>query len=1568
MASNQSQGTPSVTNAFLKGMSKDNNETYTGEGTWTHARNAVNNSHDGQLGVIGNEPSNIHCATLPYTLIGAIPTYAELWVLFTTDDVHSEIGLFDEATCTYTTVVNSSCLNFKKSHLITGAARYTFECTSKVYWSDGLNPDRVLDIDNVPWVQSCVDSTNTHQTSPGVWPAGHPVGCITCTDTNVLDCDKLRIAPLLDLPCLHLVKGTGSGTLPNGTYQVAVAYAVNEIRVTDYVMVSNPVSIWSHQGVGGAVTLTVTDTDSEFDELEVVVISTVAGQTVAKRLGIYSSRQQTIYIDTVDPTLGTVSLSNISLQTPAIERSDKMFNVNEYLLRSGVYSKVDFNYQPLANKIVAKWQAVQYPADYYHKGGENVGHMRDEVYPFFIRWVYNTGEKSASYHIPGRLTNGAPTYQALNVTLPDGGKVVAEGLMQYWESTELYPDNNPIVWNTYPGTASVYNLCGKPIKHHKFPDNNTIPHFTTGGQSINVLGVKFENISHPLDLDGNPITSIVGYEILRGSREGHKSIIAKGMINNIRAYKENDKYVLFQNYPYNDSVNGDPFYVGSMDVPQEQLDKDRYYVSFHSPDTTFQHPFIGQSQLKVYGDVYGTNGIGVFESPYKHPEFKILGDSTEIIIDILLGLQALIAAANILTAGTLGLPPTTLTGTADLPLDIKLGLDPVAPDLSTSALGTGGNIAGAALYVARVAINLAIYTTMFPITFKAEKQRLLDVVTGFVPLRQYGLQYNSTAFYDKYQGYVEAPYTVADYGYIKNSVQSFDTYKVNNLYRNDYLMLKLNSQIALAHAADDSLNIIGDLTGPGNVRNFSVASKYGSLKVSLPSQYGQLDSVRQIPVSTCIYKTNPVKNTYFNSGTTPIFGGDTYINRYTEKNQYTFFNDWLINQPADTVYNYRQYQNAPGVKYWVDNRKAYTEGTFANLNHYYSLRQGTTDLGTSNPGSGWHVDSGWFFLSCNGVKDFFVESEVNVGYRDWEDDASKRFYDPYGYQDTAEMFRTDVIKSSSYYKYDYSLSVARLYNQFTTWGEILPRSFNPYVAATCYSYYPRKVIYSLPQNEELKKDNWRVFLVNNYTQFDSNVTAIKSIGKNGAIIFFEKSSPQQFLGVDVLQTEAGTKITIGDGGLFSQPMQSVTNVDISYQYGSCQNTNGVVSTPAGIFFVSQDQGKVFNMGGGSGLEEISNIGMKFWFSRYLPSNLKKYFPDIDILDNPVIGAGIVSVYDNINQIVYFTKKDYIPKSEEILYSPENGFYVISGTTTKTIPGGSHYECPVGPYQLIGSYCKQLETQEYVPATLVEDPPTVIEIPGIRYVSVCDPAYFEDVSFTISYDIKNKQWLSFHDWHPTAVIPSKTHFLTAQVTCGPESTCSLWRHNNSFTSFCNFYGVNYPFEVEYVAATGTSTMSLKSMEYLLEAYRYKANGQDKFHVLDFNFDRAVVYNSEQISGLLRLNIKDRKNPIADLQYPIVSALGMGILYSKEEQKYRFNQFWDITKDRGMYTTNEYNLIETSGNGYVWNVNPTAVDYFKAAEQNKRFRHNVNKVFLRRNVSGDTKINFKTINTKLQNSSR
>ena len=63
------------TNVFVKGMNKDTDSSYFDKQSWYHARNLINNSVDGDLGVVGNEPANLRCAEIPYTVIGGIHLY-----------------------------------------------------------------------------------------------------------------------------------------------------------------------------------------------------------------------------------------------------------------------------------------------------------------------------------------------------------------------------------------------------------------------------------------------------------------------------------------------------------------------------------------------------------------------------------------------------------------------------------------------------------------------------------------------------------------------------------------------------------------------------------------------------------------------------------------------------------------------------------------------------------------------------------------------------------------------------------------------------------------------------------------------------------------------------------------------------------------------------------------------------------------------------------------------------------------------------------------------------------------------------------------------------------------------------------------------------------------------------------------------------------------------------------------------------------------------------------------------------------------------------------------------------
>ena len=75
--------------------------------------------------------------------------------------------------------------------------------------------------------------------------------------------------------------------------------------------------------------------------------------------------------------------------------------------------------------------------------------------------------------------------------------------------------------------------------------------------------------------------------------------------------------------------------------------------------------------------------------------------------------------------------------------------------------------------------------------------------------------------------------------------------------------------------------------------------------------------------------------------------------------------------------------------------------------------------------------------------------------------------------------------------------------------------------------------------------------------------------------------------------------------------------------------------------------------------------MKWWFNKYLPSQLLATFPEIEpcpqMIDNPVLAAGCQTVYDTNNDIVYFSKRDFnvsdtYTNSPCIEYIPCEGFY------------------------------------------------------------------------------------------------------------------------------------------------------------------------------------------------------------------------------------------------------------------------------------------------------------------------
>jgi len=1624
-----------TTNTFNKGMLKDYNELFVGDGLYTHARNAVNNSHDGQVGVIGNEPSNIKCVDLPYTLIGATHLRADEWVLFTTNNTNSEIGKFTESLCKYERIVNDDCLNFKTTHLITAANRIRYDCGTVVYWDDGLNPTRTINIDDVPW--KYVDT----------FPNGCRVRTFTTSPTSlndgkkVLDCEAIRIAPLLTHPCIRISKGKMAGTLPNGSYQACIAYTVNQVKFTDYIGLTHVQGLFEQQNVSSSLQVDITNIDKDFDEFELVIVANINQQTVAKRIGYYSTSQGTIYVDRWDPEFVTVSISQIVLRSEPIEKTDALYNVGDYILRTGVYSKFKFNYQPLANQIRSKWVAIEYPADYYFKGNNNTGYMRDEQYAFFIRFVYNTGEFSDSYHIPGRapLPNDTqnvscfeglcPRWRVENTATvtstatqpprPDGGVEIARGDMAYWESTEIYPADKPNIWNSFPGTTSPLNLCGQPIRHHKMPDETRDPKLNihnTNGSKIVLLGVEFENISWPLDENGQPIQSIVGYQILRGSREGNKTILAKGLLNNMREYPipgNSNVKGLFQNYPYND-LRPDPYlttvfedadvyvnFAGSISGANQSLGivgtattpfltgykKDIF--SFHSPDVSFSNPFLALYDLKIYTENYG-KAYGEFKIPYKHPKFKFISDFLNGIVNFL-AYFVNVSQFIQLTAGKHG-PDIDWNFVSDSDVNVNQNIflkkradidygHQKELEIKGDAVGGGsmtGNFAGlagvgtwtgqpinggaittpqtgegfwntdgvdsastaATTTIARNTTNETInlmngllYAILLVYQQVTLQEQFYKLILGLIPYRQYGCQYNSYGFYDQIKANSilgNQRRKINSAFYVGNGIQQFNSqYQINNLFRSRYVVLDVTNGSTTADIADptvlDNSRVIkSNINGAGSIgleKQFqtNISSWYGALKYALPSQYGQLETIKQMPASNCIFNLDITQNNattikYRTPVNQTVFGGDIYINPFSEKNTMFFFNTWLMGElegPGSDI-DYTKYANVPWPRYWAN-----TTNLNGQIWRFASAYRRLDDLITGN----WYVAQGYFYLFNSGIRLFFCESEVNTAYRDWELEVSKRHYDLYRFTDYNGMFRSDVIKNGNFYKYDYSLSISKLFNSNISWGNILPRDYDPLVAANCYKYSPNRVIYSLPQQDDSKRDNWRAYLVNNYKEFIARVTSIKPINKTGALFMMETESPLSFMGVEELQLDgSNAKITVGDGKLFEtgqNQLQSIVNTDGPFEYGSNQSRYASVNTTKGVFWVSQNQGKVFQYTGR--IKEISASGMRWWFSKYLPSQLLLQFPDYPLYDNIVRGVGVTMVYDNVTEVLYVCKRDFKPKIALTYKHPDTD----------------------QPYDLEGNFYLNASTP----------------------IQLTDTTYFDNASWTASFDTKAEAWISFHDWIPTFVIPTKNHFLTAKNN-------SLWYHNTTCNSYCNFYGVSYPFEVEFISSTGQEVNTVRSVEYLLEAYKHHNDCKDKFHVLDENFDQAIVYNSEQVSGLLQLVLKRKNDPLAMLTYPRINTSpdSISIQYSKEENKYRFNQFWDITNNRGEYSPVNIPMFTTSTNGYIYTINPSYINYNKSPTEHKKFRHHVNRVFLRKFNSGDVKYILKLTNQKLLKSPR
>jgi hypothetical protein len=212
-------------------------------------------------------------------------------------------------------------------------------------------------------------------------------------------------------------------------------------------------------------------------------------------------------------------------------------------------------------------------------------------------------------------------------------------------------------------------------------------------------------------------------------------------------------------------------------------------------------------------------------------------------------------------------------------------------------------------------------------------------------------------------------------------------------------------------------------------------------------------------------------------------------------------------------------------------------------------------------------------------------------------------------------------------------------------------------------------------------------------------------------------------------------------------------------------------------------------------------------------------------------------------------------------------------------------------------------------------------------------------------------VSYHSYVPNYYIESINYFSS-----GYNDDDSLWLHNSTNKSYQVFRGKIYPWIVQPVTKADTAKDLINSVEFSLDAIRYHKE-YEPFYTTNVSFNKAIVSNKNQSSGLLNLDFKTKSDLNALTIYPVLNADSTTIRITNADGIWRFNQFYDISRYRDsnipLWLSNCANSERTP--------NPQALNYQMPDLEKRRIRGEWNRITLINDKHTKYKMIFKFIQT-------
>jgi hypothetical protein len=440
--------------------------------------------------------------------------------------------------------------NFSTQHLIKGTSKRKNNGDIVIYWVDGLNFDKYLNLTN-PIVgigaNYQINSLNDYQLM-----------------------SQFRVSSSNNVYFEELVSG---GSLLTGVYYIGIRQVDRDGNSTDFFQLSNPISITDSGGrsfsnnydgslpdkpsPNGIKFSVFSDLNPSYPFIETIVVKKSNQVISAYKLPL------------VNYDGGTFTYSILNLNNATTIATDSLINqsgyINSYtitqldnvLYKARLKSNPEYNLQPYINNFKINYiydtKNILSTNDNYRNPiviFEDKSFMWDETYALYatVEMITESGVvESKAFHIPGREAttidiNGTTVNEndklddlpTINEFIETGDQ---SGTKKYWEGNQMWnvnPDakvfhtidtaNNPNAstnmgyWENENETYSndpkwlvvdengtiVGDLRGQKVRHHKFPECKTDLGIYTdsdaslgAASNVNVLGIQLSNIHFP---------------------------------------------------------------------------------------------------------------------------------------------------------------------------------------------------------------------------------------------------------------------------------------------------------------------------------------------------------------------------------------------------------------------------------------------------------------------------------------------------------------------------------------------------------------------------------------------------------------------------------------------------------------------------------------------------------------------------------------------------------------------------------------------------------------------------------------------------------------------------------------------------------------------------------------------------------------------------------------------------------------------------------------------------------------------------------------------------------------